>query len=151
MPDDFIQHAARLMREQANAYRQLNSATEMLAAALVNGAPALIASVTRAGESDLFKMRSRLVQIVSTLTAFSDQRAQSEQTIPISAEARSTFETASAELMEAARTFERTRRRTASLANNGAGFYAACIESCGVLPTTYRAPYARRGEANTWA
>lgn len=151
MIDDLIQQAAQLMREQAHGYRQLDSATRQLIVALTNGTPALIESLTRANESELLRMRARLVGIVSLLTTFADRRAQASQSTPLNADVRLAFESASNELMEAARTFERVRQRAAALAYSGSTFYTACIETCGVQPMTYRAPYTRRGEAPTWA
>ena len=69
-------------------------------------------------------------------------------------EARRNFESASAELTRMATEFARTQRRAAALANGGATFSSACIEQCGVQPTTYRAPYAARAagsEVRAWA
>lgn len=140
------------MREQAAAYRQLEVATGQLSAALVRGAPEAIESLTRAGEGELLRMRSRLLQIMSALTRFADARAaQSNEALKIAPEARREFEEASSELMRAADAFEKTRARASVLATGGASFASACIERCGVPPTTYRAPYSRRGEAGKWA
>jgi hypothetical protein len=151
MSDDLIRRAAELMREQAAAYARLEAATAQLGAALVGSTPEQIESLTRAGEVELLKMRARLVQVMAALGAFADARAQAATRPPVGREAREAFEAASNNLMQAARQFERTRRRAAALANSGASFASACIEVCGVPPTTYRAPYARRGESNVWA
>ena len=62
MLDELIQNAAKLMREQAAAYRRLDSACHQLAAALVSGQPETIESLTRAGEGELLKMRYRNLQ-----------------------------------------------------------------------------------------
>ena len=139
------------MQEQAAAYGRLDSACAQLSAALVRGEPSVVESLTRAGEGELLKMRSRLLQLMSALTAFADARAKSPENSKLSAETRELFESASGELLRAARHFERTSNRAAALANNGASFVTACIQTCGIQPTTYRAPYARRGEARTWA
>lgn len=139
------------MQEQAAAYRRLDSACAQLSAALVRGEPSLIESLTRAGESELLKMRSRLLQLMSALTAFADSRARSQEDVKLAAETREQFESASSELLGAAHDFERTNARAATLANHGSTFVTACIQNCGIQPTTYRAPYARRGEARTWA
>ena len=139
------------MREQAAAYRQLDAACAQLSAALVRGEPSLIESVTGVGESELLRMRSRLVQIMSALTAFAEARAGAGGGGALSAETRATFESASSEMLRSARSFQRARMNASALATSGATFAAACIETCGVQPTTYRAPYARRGEAQTWA
>jgi hypothetical protein len=141
MPEELVQQAARLMREQAEAYRRLTSACEQLTGSLVRGAPETISSLVRAGEGELLHMRARLVKIMSALTAYSDQRTQSHSAPAISADARAEFGMASNDLLAAARRFQGVRSRTAALATNGSNFTSACIEMCGVQPTTYRAPY----------
>ncbi len=152
MSDELIQRAAKLMREQAAAYRQLDAACAQLGAALVRGEPSVVESLTRAGESELLRMRARLVEVMSALTAFADARASAPaESSSIGAEARAMFESASGEMLRAARSFQRTHESASALATSGATFTAACIETCGIQPTTYRAPYARRGEAQTWA
>jgi hypothetical protein len=151
MSANLIQRATELIQEQTAAFRRLDAACAQLAAALVRDAPELIESLTRTGESELLKMRSRLVQIMSTLSAFAEARAQSSEAAPLGAEQRAAFEQASCELIEAATAFQTTQQRAAALALNGATFAAACIEHCGIPPTTYRAPYARRGEGRPWA
>ena len=110
----------------------------------------VVESLVRAGESELLKMRSRLLQLMSALTSFADSRARSPEGGKLTAETRELFESASGELLRVARDFERTGRRTAGLANNGSTFVTACIQTCGIQPTTYRAPYSRRGEARAW-
>src|SRR3954468_21210902 len=151
MSDTLIRQAAHLMQEQAAAYGRLEAACAQLNAALVRGEPSAIESLTRAGEGELLKMRSRLLQLMGALTAFADSRAKSPEGSQLSAETRELFESASGELLRVARDFERTRGRVAPLANNGSTFVTACIQTCGIQPTTYRAPYARRGEAKAWA
>jgi hypothetical protein len=150
MLDDFINQAATLMQEQAGAYRRLDSACGQLAAALVQGSPTAIESATRAGEGELLRMRARLVQLMSALSAFAEARAGAGQNLPISPAARQAFEAASGALLAAANDFQRTSARAAALATSGSSFAAACIEVCGVPPTTYRAPYGRRGDGR-WA
>ena len=151
IPDKLIHRAAELMREQAAAYARLDSACAQLTAALVRGVPESIESLTRAGESELLKMRARLVQVMASLTDFADARAKHPNAGSITAETRALFEGASQELLAAARSFQRTQQRAAALSHNGTSFASACIEMCGVPPTTYRAPYARRGEGKQWA
>lgn len=166
MFEDLITRAATLMQEQADAYRRLEAACAQLSAAMVRGVPEQIESFSRAGESELLRMRSRLGEIMGTLSAFAEQRAAAneiankpatigEQTpSPLAAEARLAFENASNELLEQAHLFERTHARASALATNGSTFASACIEMCGVLPTTYRAPYARLnnyGGGKQWA
>lgn len=138
------------MQEQTAAYGRLEAASAQLGVALVRGEPSEIESMTRAGESELLKMRSRLLQLMSTLTAFADACAAAPETSKLTHETRAAFESASSELTRAARSFARTRSRSAALANNGSTFAAACIETCGIQPVTYRAPYARRGEGGAW-
>ena len=151
MLDELIQNAAKLMREQAAAYRRLDSACHQLAAALVSGQPETIESLTRAGEGELLKMRARLVQMMSALASFADARTGTDRQVSLSTETRAAFRDASHELLEAAQNFQRTQARAAALANNGAIFATVGIENCGMTPTTYRAPYARRGEVRSWA
>lgn len=146
MLNEIVQKIARLMREQAEDYRRLDAATAQLVAALVRGAPETIESLTQTGQSQLLKMRSRLLQIMSALTEFSDARARQTEQHPISAEVRSEFEKASDELMRAARSFEKTSNRAACLAIGGTTFASACIQMCGVPPSTYSMPYSRRSE-----
>jgi len=168
MQDDLIQHAARLMREQATAYARLESACNQLAAALVRGQPETLESLSRAGESELTRMRSRLVEIMSMLAAFADARrspanspqqtsadatlTNAPQHAPLSKETRELFEQASNQLFDAAKLFQSIHSRATALATSGATFASACIETCGVPPTTYRAPYARvTGAYRQWA
>jgi hypothetical protein len=133
------------MREQAAAYRRLETAAAQLSAALVRGAADSIESLTRAGEGELLRMRSRLLQITAGLTAFAEARAQNAEKpgASLSASARGEFETAAAELLAAARAFERVSARAAVLARGGSSFATACIQVCGVTPQTYRAPATR--------
>ena len=159
MQDDLINHAARLMREQAAAYERLQAAGAQLAASLVRGEPEVIESLARAGESELWRMRARLVELMSTLAAFADARraataasTPNENGAALDKQARDLFEQASNKLFQAARLFQSTYVRAAALATNGATFASACIETCGVAPTTYRAPYARQtGAYRQWA
>ncbi|MGH9944960.1 MAG: hypothetical protein ACRD9R_21635, partial [Pyrinomonadaceae bacterium] len=155
MRESLVQRIAELMREQAAGFRRLDGAVQQLATSLVNGRPETIESVTRAGESELLRMRSRLVQIMSALASFADARpagGEANPSDPITHESRTLFESASRELMQAARDFQRQQQRARALAHNGSSFAAACIEMCGVPPTTYRAPYTGRGEGHArWA
>ena len=149
MLDNLIQNAAKLMREQAAAYRRLDAACQQLCAALVGGQPEVIESLTRAGEAELLKMRVRLVELMTALSTFAERHAGGQGAL--GAETRVAFRDASSELLQAAQTFQRTQARAAAVANNGASFAAAGIEICGVAPLTYRAPYTRSGEAKLWA
>lgn len=158
MPSQLIHKAAELMREQAQAYGRLDSTAKQLTGALVGGTPETIESLVRVGESELLRMRSRLGQIVATLTAFSNARTatQSSDTHApsLDPQARAAFEFASSELTAAARHFERTRALASSLSLSGSSFAVAYIETCGVPPTTYRAPYSNNrygAEGAKWA
>ena len=151
MLEQLIQNAANLMREQTAAYRRLEHACQQLGGALVNGQPEAIESLTRAGETELLRMRARLVELMNALATFADRHAAVGENA-LSQETRETFRAASHALLEAARDFQRTQARVAAVANNGATFAATGIQICGVAPLTYRAPYARRnGEAKVWA
>jgi hypothetical protein len=151
MSDDLICQAAALMEEQARDYTRLDAACKRLSEALISSPPSVIESMTRVGETELFQMRSRMVRIIRALTAFSDLRAASTESIALSPEARSKFEAASGRLMQAAREFQRTRERASSLTTGGATFATALIQMCGIHPSTYRAPYTRGSEARPWA
>ncbi len=151
MLDQLIQNAAKLMQEQAAAYRRLDSACQQLCVALVNGQPDSIETMTRAGEGELLKMRVRLVELMTALSTFADRHASNEGQPALSNETRVAFREASSELLGAARDFQRTQARAAAVANNGATFTSSCIEMSGLPPLTYRAPYARRGEVKSWA
>ncbi|MBA3438769.1 MAG: hypothetical protein H0T92_02730 [Pyrinomonadaceae bacterium] len=150
MINDQLHHAAELMREQTVAYRRLDAATAHLAASLVQGTPEAINALVSGGESELLKMRARLARLIGELTAFADARGPAPEHNSVSQDARVDFEAASSDLLLAARDFERTRHRAISLATIGTAFAGACIETCGVPPTTYRAPYTRLGESSLW-
>ena len=140
MHDELIQKISDLMTEQASAYTRLESATAQLSAALVRGEPELIESLTRTGESELTRMRSRLLEITSTLTEFAEMRARQDEKKPLEPSVRDAFDSAAKGLLEAARKFQNISNRVANLAINGSSFASACIQNCGVLPSTYRAP-----------
>lgn len=148
--DQLILEAADLMRQQAEAYGRLDAICLQLVAGLAQNGSTLVEGLVRAGESELLRMRARLVQIMGVLNRFADARASAEGAGPVAPDARAAFETASGELMTAAQAFQRTHARAAALATSGSSFASACIEMCGVPPTTYRAPYARAG-ARRWA
>lgn len=151
MSDELIVKAAALMREQADAYTRAEAACSLLNETMALGEAASVAAQVRAAEGELLRMRSRLVQLMGALTAFSEGRATAPERHTLTPESRADFEGASGELLRAARAFRRTQERAAALANGGATFAAACIQQCGVRPTTYRAPYARRSEGRQWA
>lgn len=140
MQDDLIQKIAKLMTEQSASYTSLESLTTQLIAALTRCEPTSIESLSRTGESELFRMRSRLLEITSCLTGFAEIRAGQTDLVPLEKETREQFESSANSLLDAARKFEILVRRAASLAHGGSSFAAASIQMCGVPPTTYRAP-----------
>jgi hypothetical protein len=143
MQDDLIQKIAKLMAEQSAAYTSLDSLTAHLISSLTKCEPGLIESLSRAGESELFRMRSRLLEITSLLTDFADIRAGQTDPATIGTETREQFEKAANALLETARHYEKTVGRATSLALSGSSFAAANIQMCGVPPTTYAAPVLR--------
>jgi hypothetical protein len=150
MGEDMILQATELMREQTDAYRRLNSATTELSGALANSNPTAVAALVRAGEGELLDMRARLLRLMFKLTAFADKRATTPNEPSISASTRAAFSQASQELQTAARDFQRNNGHAAALAINGAIFASVSIELFGIQPSTYRAPYTRRGEGKAW-
>lgn len=151
MTDTPIRETTKLMEEQARGYAQLDRSCTELCEALIKGEPVAIESMTRNGETELFPMRARLVRIVRSLTIFAEARALAPDTSSLSPGTREAFEAASNGLLLAARNFQRTRARAAALTTSGATFATACIEVCGIPPTTYRGPYARNAEVRPWA
>ncbi len=150
MSENLVNLAIEMMKEQAVAYRRLCATSEQLVIALVRGEPAQIEVLTRTGERELLSMRARLAQLTATLTSFAQLRASTPNPTPVSPQTRAAFETASKELTAMAEAFQRSRQRAAILAVNGMAFASATIEMCGVQPTTYHAPYVRRGDGRPW-
>ena len=134
------------MTEQFEAYARLESATLQLSAVLTCGEPNGIESLTRAGESELLRMRSRLLEITSALTKFAEMRSNQTEKTPLAPEVREQFEAAAKKLLEVARNFQKVAGRVSSLAVGGSSFATACIQMCGVPPTTYRAPVLKYTE-----
>lgn len=145
MPNELIRKVANLMTEQSTAYLRLESAAQQLTAALVGGEPGRIESLTKAGETELLRMRSRLLEITSELTNFAETRAHESERVDLDADARKQFDEAAKKLLENARSFHTINRRATSLALGGSSFSTACIHMCGLPPTTYRAPVLRYG------
>ena len=131
------------MAEQSAAYTSLDSLTGHLISSLKQCDPNSIESLSRAGESELFRMRSRLLEITSLLTNFADIKAGQTEPTPIDTDTREQFEKSANALLERARLFEKTVGRATSLALSGSSFAAANIQMCGVPPTTYAAPVLR--------
>ncbi|MCY7346001.1 MAG: hypothetical protein LH614_07230 [Pyrinomonadaceae bacterium] len=145
MQNDLIRKVASLMTEQSAAYSRLESAAQQLTVALVGGEPGRIESLTKAGETDLLRMRSRLLEITSALTNFAETRANQPEKTALDADAREQFDAAAKKLLENARSFQKIAGRATSLALGGSSFSTACIQMCGVPPMTYRAPVSRYG------
>ncbi len=142
--NELVNKVAALMREQTDAYARLKSATVQLATAMTGSSLEALETVTRNGENELLRMRARLLQITATLTKFTEIRAQSTEKIPLDLSVRNDFETAAKDLLEVARDYKKVSERAANLAFGGTTFISGCIESCGILPITYRAPILRR-------
>lgn len=140
MQDELIKKVSRLMTEQTAAYTSLESLMQKLIVALTATEPCAIESISKAGETELFRMRSRLVEITSSLTAFADMRNDAVEVLPLCTETREEFESAAGDLLKKANSFESLAGRAASLALGGMSFAAAGIQVCGVPPTTYQAP-----------
>jgi ATP-dependent Clp protease ATP-binding subunit ClpA len=148
--EELVSTATRLMIEQAADFERLEIACSNLSDALITSGPSAIDALTRTGEVELLRMRSRLVRIIQSLTAFAEARAAAPPAQKLSPEVRSAFESASKEMLEAAKKLQRTRETAVALTTSGSTFAAACIEFCGIQPTTYNGPYSRSGETRPW-
>jgi hypothetical protein len=146
MQNELIKKVAALMDDQATAYSRLHSAANQLAAALMKGDPDNIESLSRAGETELLRMRARLLEMISALTEFSEMRASQEEKAPLEKTIREQFDMAAKQLLDAARSFQSVTNRCTSLALGGSAFSAACLQVCGVPPSTYHAPVLRYAE-----
>lgn len=134
------------MDDQTSAYNRLQSAAAQLNAALVQGEPDAIESLSRAGETELLRMRARLLEIISALTEFSEMRAEGTEKIPLEKFVREQFDAAAKQLIESAKSFQRVANRCANLARGGSSFSSACIQVCGISPSTYGAPVLKYAE-----
>ena len=137
------------MAEQSAAYTSLQSLTSHLIAALTRCEPTTIESLSRSGETEMFRMRARLLEITSALTEFGKFRSSQTDPQPLDKNAREAFETEANKLLEAARSYEKIAGRAASLALGGSSFAAASIKMCGVPPSTYRAPVLKYSKGAT--
>lgn len=140
MQEELILKIANLMTEQSFGFRSLENVTNQLNAALVRSEPNAIENLSRAGETELMRMRSRLLEITNSLTAFSELNRQENAPNKIGAEVREKFETAANNLLDSAKNYQKINNRAANLALGGSSFATACIQICGVPPSTYRAP-----------
>ena len=143
MQNEIIQNVAILMNEQTENYTELKATTEDLSRALIAGDPVKIESLTRDGESKLLRMRSRLVEIASSLTGFAETRAAQEEKLPLETVVREQFEEAAKQLLDLAREFQVLAKKATDLALAGSSFATACIQTCGLPATTYNAPILR--------
>jgi len=146
MQDDLIRDIAGMMKEQAAAYGRLESATSQLSVALTTGEPAVIESLTKAGLTELTRMRARLLEMTSALTQFTELRAAQPERIPLDPASRAAFESSAKTLLEGAKQFQRAAKVATGLARSGSAFSNACIQMCGVQPSTYQAPVLRNLE-----
>lgn len=140
--DMMLANIADLMNEQSEAYEKLETATAALSGALVNTDIRAIEKHTRSGEAELTRMRSGLMEIMSSLTKFAEYRAANGD--KLDAETKQEFEASANELIEKAGEFRRLADRTANLALGGSSFATACIEVCGLPAMTYNKPVIRR-------
>lgn len=137
------------MAEQSAAYTSLESLTIQLISALTRCEPHSIESLSRSGETELFRMRSRLLEITSSLSGFAEIRASQTEMSPLDTDTREAFESAATALLKTARQFEKTAGRATSLAHGGSSYANANIQMCGVPPTTYRPPVLNYGKGQT--
>jgi hypothetical protein len=140
MQEDLIRKIAELMTAQSSSYASLESLTVQLISALTRCQPHEIESLSKAGETALFSMRSRLLEITSALTQFAEARASQPVPSGLDTETREAFESAANGLIESARRYEKISGRASSLALAGSSFASAGIQTCGVSPSTYSAP-----------
>lgn len=145
--DNILASVSNFMNEQAEAYSVLDSATRKLSNALVQSDLPLIDKYTREGESELTRMRSRMLEIMSALTQFAEQRAADAQ--KLDPQIKEQFEQCAKQLIEKARDFKSLADKTANLALAGSSFASACIQVCGVPPTTYNKPVLNRSGGNS--
>ncbi|NNE65153.1 MAG: hypothetical protein HKN33_01190 [Pyrinomonadaceae bacterium] len=134
------------MREQGEAYENLDAITRKLSTAMVQNDLPSIEKLTKRGESELTRMRSKLLDIMSSLTKFAEQRPSENE--KLDAQTKDAFDQCARDLIEKAREFKRLVDRTANLALAGSSFAAACIQTCGVPPTTYNKPVLKQ-QVNT--
>ncbi|MBS1792356.1 MAG: hypothetical protein JSS81_00800 [Acidobacteria bacterium] len=140
MKEELVKKIATLMTEQTAAFKSLESLTKQLISALIRNEPNNIESLSRAGDTELMRMRSRLLEITTSLTNFSELNRQDATRSQLSSDVRSEFETAAQKMLEAAREYQKLSKRTENLALGGSSFATACIQFCGIPATTYRPP-----------
>jgi tRNA U55 pseudouridine synthase TruB len=147
MQDELIRRIASLMAEQSAAYASLQSLTTQLIGALTRSEPFAIESLSKTGESEMLRMRARLLEITSALTDFGKMRSINPDGPRLDADAREAFEREAQKLLAAARNYDTTAKRGAALALGGSSFAAAAIQMCGVPASTYRAPVIKYNKA----
>lgn len=146
MHNELIRKVAELMSEQTSAYSRLESVSDQLASALMKGDPNPVESLTRAGETELLRMRARLLEITFVLTNFAESRARQDEKAPLDPQSREQFEAAAKKLLESAKDFRKVALKATNLALSGSSFASACVQMCGIPPTTYRAPVLKYSE-----
>lgn len=145
MENDLIRKVALLMDDQTDAYVRLESVTSQLSTVLMRGEANLVESFSKSGEKELQRMRARLLEITTSLSEFAEFRINQSEKTPLDADARSQFEKAAKELLDAAKRFQAISGQAGSLALGGSSFAAACIQVCGIPPSTYQKPVLNYG------
>lgn len=149
MQDELIRKIADMMLAQSSAYASLESLTLQLVSALTRCDADEVEELARAGESALFRMRSRLLEITTALTLFAESRTGQTESPALDADTRELFESAANGLIECARKYEKISGRASTLALGGSSFAAAAIQTCGIPPVTYNAPVLNFGKGAT--
>ena len=143
--DNLLEVVSAAMDTQAEAYASLSATTKRLSSALIAGELSTIENLTRQGEKELTQMRSLLLEIMTKLTRFAEERAASGNKLDEQVKER--FEKSAKALIEIANEFETISTVAGGLALSGTSFTNACVQECGVTPSTYKKPILRYTEA----
>lgn len=144
--DSLLDVVSSTMDSQAEAYEALTATVQRLSSALVTGELSAIETLTRQGEKELTKMRALLLEIMTKLTRFAEERAASESKLEQQIKER--FEASAKQLIEIANEFEAVSKVAGGLALSGTSYTNACVQECGVVPSTYKKPILRYSEAS---
>ncbi|MEZ5306535.1 MAG: hypothetical protein R2684_05240 [Pyrinomonadaceae bacterium] len=145
-----LKQVSKLMDDQKAAYDVLQAATKDLSVALVQGDLASIESHRRRGETELTRMRARLVEVMTALTRFAERTAGEQE--KLEADIKTEFEVSAKALIVQAKEYQRMAKQAANLAVGGSSFAAACITNAGVPASTYNKPILKKaGADNQWA
>lgn len=144
--DNMLSAVARAMDSQTVAYEQLSSITKRLSAALIASELSSIEELTRQGERELTQMRSCLLEIMTKLTSFAEERAKSNE--KLETHIKETFEASAKQLIDCAREFQSVSVKANGLAMSGTSFTNACVQQIGVPASTYKKPIMRYTEAS---